>query len=97
MKRDKVLTALLSRKRGLTMDLADEICLHPHAVSAWRRVPEYWLEAVAAATGLSYHQLRPDLYDAQGKRNPDIAVEYARQPEAIVALAKWRARNGRGQ
>lgn len=34
----------------------------PQAVSAWTRVPAHWVLDVEAISGVSRHELRPDIY-----------------------------------
>jgi DNA-binding transcriptional regulator YdaS (Cro superfamily) len=40
----------------------------PQAVSQWKRVPPAWCIPLEAATGVSRHELRPDIFGpSQGK------------------------------
>lgn len=46
--------------------LANRLGVAPSAVSNWRKsgIPAERVPAVARVTGLSFHELRPDLFDA---------------------------------
>jgi hypothetical protein len=57
------------------------------AVSHWEVVPEHWLDAVARLSGMSFHQLRPDLYDMRNIRRDPIML--------AQAVARRRTAGGR--
>jgi DNA-binding transcriptional regulator YdaS (Cro superfamily) len=48
---------------GGTAALAQLLGIQAPSIYSWRRVPPNRVKAVAAATGLTPHQLRPDLWD----------------------------------
>jgi len=50
---------------GSSRMLARAIGVSPQAVSQWRRVPVGRVLAVEAITGISRHELRPDIYGPQ--------------------------------
>lgn len=54
--------ALFSDHRGLRFRIAKEIGVTPGAVYQWRRVPAERVLDVERITGISRHELRPDLY-----------------------------------
>jgi DNA-binding transcriptional regulator YdaS (Cro superfamily) len=47
---------------GSWANLANFIGVSPQAISQWKRVPSARVIAVERATGVSRHDLRPDLY-----------------------------------
>lgn len=49
-------------KMGGCQPLADAIGLHRATVWGWKRIPAERVLAVERATGISRHELRPDLY-----------------------------------
>jgi DNA-binding transcriptional regulator YdaS (Cro superfamily) len=60
---------------GGTAILAQRLGIQAPSIYSWRRVPPNRVLAVEAATGISRHALRPDLYP------PDIPKRRARRPE----------------
>lgn len=60
-KRDPLLE-LAIQKTGSLQELAAKLGVTPQAVSQWERVPPLRVLEVEAATGISRHDLRPDLY-----------------------------------
>ena len=49
-------------RRGLRLQIAAGLGLHNSAVYQWRRVPASRVLDVERITGISRHELRPDLY-----------------------------------
>ncbi|WP_072866490.1 transcriptional regulator [Devosia limi] len=47
---------------GTAQKFAEKIGVTPQAVSQWRRVPALRVLAVEKASGVSRHDLRPDIY-----------------------------------
>lgn len=47
---------------GSSTALAKKLGIKPQAISQWRRVPALRVLEVEKATGVSRHDLRPDLY-----------------------------------
>lgn len=60
---------------GGTALLAQHLGIQAPSIYSWRRVPAERVIAVEAATGISRHALRPDLYP------PDIPKRRARRPK----------------
>lgn len=59
----------LKDERGRLTALATALGIFPSAILQWSRVPAERVPAVARATGLSSHDLRPDLYELpEGKK-----------------------------
>jgi DNA-binding transcriptional regulator YdaS (Cro superfamily) len=52
------------RRGGGMSKLAKAVGLHRASRWYWTRVPPQHVKAVAAATGIPAHELRPDLWDA---------------------------------
>jgi DNA-binding transcriptional regulator YdaS (Cro superfamily) len=50
------------RRKGSVSALARAIGVRPQAISQWDRVPADRVIAVEKETGVSRHELRPDLY-----------------------------------
>lgn len=48
--------------RGLRIRLARDLGITPGAIYQWRRVPAERVIQVERLTGISRHELRPDLY-----------------------------------
>ncbi|WP_043353595.1 YdaS family helix-turn-helix protein [Methylobacterium sp. B1] len=72
--------------------LAHHLGLHVVSVCAWTFCPTQHVQAVEAASGVSRHDLRPDLYPRAGKARdltPDQAVA------AHLAAGDHFARTGR--
>lgn len=61
----------LNAERGRRHELAGELSISPSAVSMWDRVPAERVLDVERITGVSRHDLRPDLYPAS---NPSEAA-----------------------
>lgn len=59
--RDRALEELMERRR-MNVRIAERCQISTAAVSQWRRVPKKHLEAVAAISGKSAADLRPDLF-----------------------------------
>lgn len=59
--RDSALEAAITAAGSLTK-LAASLNITKSALSQWRRVPPMRVLAVEAASGISRHDLRPDLY-----------------------------------
>jgi len=53
----------LKGERGRLTRLAGALGINPSAILQWSRVPAERVPTVARATGLSSHDLRPDLYE----------------------------------
>ena len=49
-------------KRGMRQKIGRELGLNPSAVYQWRRIPAERVLDVERITGISRHELRPDLY-----------------------------------
>lgn len=60
---DTTLRAYLDGERGRLTSLAAALAIRPSAILQWDRIPAERVPAVAKATGLSAHELRPDLYE----------------------------------
>lgn len=56
------LLAHLNAERGRRNDLAGHLSISPSAISMWERVPAERVLDVERITGVSRHELRPDLY-----------------------------------
>lgn len=41
----------------------------PQAVSQWKRVPAEWVIKVESVTGISRHELRPDIFGARPSKS----------------------------
>lgn len=54
--------SIIRRGRGSLAKLADDLGVTRAAVAKWHQVPAGRVVKVAELTGLSRHQLRPDLY-----------------------------------
>lgn len=59
--RDRALEVAIE-KAGSSKDLAFAIGVTPQALSQWRQVPPTRVLDVERATGVSRHDLRPDIY-----------------------------------
>jgi len=55
---------------GSSGNLAIQIGVTPQALSQWRRVPPLRVLEVERITGISRHDLRPDLYPADPRPQP---------------------------
>jgi DNA-binding transcriptional regulator YdaS (Cro superfamily) len=67
--RDEVMRQLLGQP-GAGYELARLLKIKPATVYNWKRVPEARVNSVCQVTGLTRHQLRPDLFDKHGRRRP---------------------------
>lgn len=47
---------------GTSQKLAGDLGIKPQALSQWKRVPPLRVLAVEEITGVSRHELRPDIY-----------------------------------
>jgi len=56
------LISYFNEKHGRRLALARELSVTPGAISQWERVPAERVLDVEKATGISRHDLRPDLY-----------------------------------
>lgn len=52
----------LARNRGLALKLARELGITHGAISQWREVPPLRVIDVERITGISRHELRPDMF-----------------------------------
>lgn len=59
---DAAIRGYLDGERGRLARLADALDVYPSAILQWDKVPAERVPAVAEATGLPRHDLRPDLY-----------------------------------
>lgn len=63
----------LDAKRGRRSKLAEELGCGPNAISQWPQVPALRVLDVERVTGISRHDLRPDIYGL--KPAPEVAAE----------------------
>lgn len=56
------LLAHLNEERGRRNKLAAELGISPSAISMWRRVPVERVLEIERLTGISRHELRPDVF-----------------------------------
>ena len=61
--------SILRRKehRGAIVKIARALNLNQSTVSQWRRVPAEYVAEIEAATGISRHELRPDIWPPEGE------------------------------
>jgi DNA-binding transcriptional regulator YdaS (Cro superfamily) len=59
------LKSYFDAERGRLTRLAEMLAISPAAVSQWDRVPAERVLEVERATGVSRHELRPDLYPVE--------------------------------
>lgn len=71
--------------------LAKHLGMHPTSVAMWVFCPTHRIEAVEAASGVSRHDLRPDLYPAP----PGGLTADERALPAHLAAGAFFARTGR--
>jgi DNA-binding transcriptional regulator YdaS (Cro superfamily) len=57
-------TEYLDAERGRRVQLARDLGIQPSAVSMWDRVPTDRVLDVERITGISRHELRPDVFGA---------------------------------
>lgn len=69
----EVLRQYLKGERGRLTTLAEALGVYPSAISQWSQVPAERVPAVAQATGLSRHDLRPDLFDPAPRKRKAAA------------------------
>jgi len=60
-------------RAGSVKALADAAGVKPQAISQWRRIPSDRVVRISEATGMSRHELRPDLYEQPGA-SPEAAA-----------------------
>lgn len=58
----ETLLAYLDGERGRRGKLAEELHISPSAISMWQRVPADRVLEVERITGISRHDLRPDVF-----------------------------------
>jgi hypothetical protein len=63
-----ILRQHLKAERGRLTQLAEALAINPSAISQWEKVPAERVPAVEEATGISRHDLRPDLYGPAPKK-----------------------------
>jgi len=56
------LTAWLNAKRGRGTELATALNITPGAISQWKHVPAERVLEVSRITGISVHDLRPEVF-----------------------------------
>jgi DNA-binding transcriptional regulator YdaS (Cro superfamily) len=55
-------------ERGLSIRIARELGIYPSTVSQWVKVPDHHVREVARISGMTLHELRPDLWpEPEGK------------------------------
>lgn len=64
----ETLRAYLKEVRGRASRLAESLGMFPSALSQWTQVPAERVLDVERHTGLSRHDLRPDIYGPAPKR-----------------------------
>lgn len=69
MDRDPHFQELLMR-RGRMKAIANALNISAAAVCRWRRIPAERVPAISAALGLSFHELRPDLWSPPAESEP---------------------------
>jgi hypothetical protein len=68
---DPIVAAALKAAGGSTLisrTLSKRERISKAAVGQWRRIPEKWVMPMAMLSGFTAHQLRPDLFDKNGKK-----------------------------
>ena len=63
----KALMKHLRAKRGRLRDLSKALGLAPQTISTWKQVPPVYCLKIEALTGVSRHDLRPDIYGKKGE------------------------------
>lgn len=69
---DKLL-AWMDAERGRRVRLAAELGIGPSALSQWPKVPAERCIDVERVTGVSRHDLRPDIFGAPSERREQVA------------------------
>lgn len=64
----ETLREYLKQERGRASRLAEGLGIFPSAISQWTQVPAEQVLEVERLTGVSRHDLRPDLYPEAPKR-----------------------------
>lgn len=62
----------LAAERGRMTRLAEALGVKVPAIAQWRKVPAERVLAVEQATGISRHDLRPDIYPREKKRRAKL-------------------------
>ena len=75
------LTEYFNAERGRRVALADGLNISPGAVSQWDRVPAERVLEIERLTGISRHDLRPDVFGPP----PDIKVAPAAPADGKAA------------
>lgn len=68
-----ILRQHLKGERGRLKLLAEALAINPGAISQWNKVPPERVLAVENITGISRHDLRPDLYGPAPKKRARAA------------------------
>lgn len=64
----KRLSTWLGKERGRTSALARHLGIFPNSISRWKQVPADRALEVESFTGISRHDLRPDVYGPKPKQ-----------------------------
>lgn len=67
--------AFLDAERGRRQKIALDLGISPSALSMWRRVPADRVLDVERLTGISRHDLRPDIFGPRAGRDEMDAVQ----------------------
>ena len=59
---DTTLRQYLDGERGRLTSLAAALDIYPSAILQWEKIPAERVPSIEKATGLSRHELRPDLF-----------------------------------
>ena len=62
MKPMKKLLKFLRSERGRLRDMAAQLKVSPSTILTWEQVPPHHCLGVESFTGISRHELRPDIY-----------------------------------
>jgi len=73
MRYDPPLKKALKAAGGVTA-LAGQLGIVPSAIPQWRRAPAHHCLAIAKLTGISPHELRPDIFGAAPVAAPERAA-----------------------
>lgn len=60
----------LRKERGRLKRLSDALGVMPATILTWKKVPPKYCLQIEAETGVSRHDLRPDIY---GKKQKEVA------------------------